>query len=138
MQKVLYVWEFLMKGAQKMLLSAGLLTVGAGVGHSFADDHEVNNVWWGLISGYNGSHQTACVAENYNNNPVDAVFDLFPARFDFKGNPAPGRVFISMRPTSNTKFIAGRKVSASPRSVSCGFIPCRFLKYFIARRELRA
>jgi hypothetical protein len=87
-----------MESALKMLLSAGLLTVGAGVGHSFADDHEVNNVWWSLINGYNGSHQTACVAENYNNNPVDAVFDLFPARFDFEGNPAPGRAFISMRP----------------------------------------
>jgi hypothetical protein len=30
------------------------------------------------------------------------VFDLFPARFDFEGNPVRGRAFISMRARPRT------------------------------------
>ena len=82
----------------KTLLSAALLTGGAGIGRSFADEQEVHNIWWNLDSDYNDSHQTACVAENYNDYTVDAVFDLFPTSFDFYGNPMPSRTVVTMRP----------------------------------------
>jgi hypothetical protein len=88
----------LTKNTLKKLLLAGIVSIGAGAGYSFAEEHVVNNVWWGLIYNYNGSSQTACVAKNYNINPVKTVFDFFPARFDFEGNPAPGRAHIFMRP----------------------------------------
>ncbi|HLW90490.1 MAG TPA: hypothetical protein VKS78_04200 [Roseiarcus sp.] len=87
----------------KTLLPTVLLTLGAGIGHGFADEREVNNIWWEVEQGYNGSHETACVAENYNDNTVDAVFDLFPASYDFNGNPMPATAVVRMRPYTTYK-----------------------------------
>jgi hypothetical protein len=75
---------------------ASLLTVGAMVGHSFAFE-EVNNIWWNLDSDYN-SHQTVCTAENFNNFPVDAVFNVFPGGVDRAGVPTPNRIVVPMKP----------------------------------------
>ncbi len=87
-----------MKPVVKALLSATLLIAGAGIGRSFADEREVNNIWWNLDSDYNDTHQTVCVAENYNDYPVDAVFEVYPGTFDLEGNPVPGTAVLSMRP----------------------------------------
>jgi hypothetical protein len=87
-----------MKRFLQTFLTAALATAGAGVESSFADEHEVNSVWWNVQSDYNGSNRTACVAENYNDQPIDAVFDLFPGAYDFEGNPALGRAVLTMRP----------------------------------------
>lgn len=88
----------------KTLLPAALLAVGAGA-PCFAED-EVNNIWWDVQDNYNGGDQSACVAENYNDHTVDAVFDLFPTSFDFDGNPMPGRAVLTMRPYVTYKLYA--------------------------------
>ena len=88
----------------KPLLSAALLVIGAGAGQSFADEREVNNIWWELDDGYNGSNQTACVAENYNDHAVDAVFDVFPAAYDYDGGPMPRQIVVTLNPFETTKL----------------------------------
>jgi len=80
----------------KTLLSAVVLIVGTGVASSFANEREVNNIWWNLED--NEGNQTVCVAENYNEFPVDAVFNVFPAGFDPDGSPMPSTAEITMRP----------------------------------------
>ena len=82
------------------LLSAALLAVA---GPSFANEREVANIWWNLDDDYNGN-QTACVAENYNDHAVDAVFDLFPAAYDPDGNPMPDRIVVTLNPYQTTKL----------------------------------
>jgi hypothetical protein len=95
-----------MKLFLKSLVTAALFTLGAGAGASRADEHEVNNIWWDVQDNYNGGDQTACVAENYNDHPVDAIFDLFPTSFDLNGNPMPGRAVLTMRPYVTYKLYA--------------------------------
>jgi hypothetical protein len=77
---------------------AAFFSVAAGAGQSFAFQQEVNNIWWALFDNYNWSNQTACVAENYNNHAVTAVFELFPVAFDPYGNPLPRRMVITLQP----------------------------------------
>src|SRR5574340_282113 len=93
-----------MKRFLKPLLAAAFLTVGAGVTQSFAFEQEVNNIWWALFDNYNGSNQTACVAENYNDHAVEAVFELFPTSSDYYGNPMPSRMVVMMRPYQTYKL----------------------------------
>jgi hypothetical protein len=80
----------------KTLLSAVVLVIGTGVASGFAEEREVNNIWWNLDD--NDGGQTVCVAENYNDYPVDAVFNVFPAAFDPDGNPMPNTATITMTP----------------------------------------
>ena len=80
------------------LPSAALLILGTTVGQGFADENEANDISWNLDSNYNDSHQTVCVAENYNEYTVDAVFDVYPADFDPAGNAMPDRAVITMKP----------------------------------------
>ncbi len=91
-----------MKRFPKLLMSAAFLTLGSGQG--FAFEQEVSNVWWAVFDNYNGSNQTACVAENYNNHPVDAVFDVFPGASDVAGTPAPSRMVVTMAPYQQYKL----------------------------------
>jgi len=104
----------------KTLLSAVLLTVGSGVAHSFANEQEVNNIWWNLQDNYNGGGQTVCVAENYNDFPVEAVFNVFPAAFDEDGNPMPNRAVISMKPYVEYKLYRWDNVSGP--GPQCGLL----------------
>jgi hypothetical protein len=90
--------EALMKRFLKVLPAAALLIVGTTMGRSFAEENEANDISWNLENNYNDSHQTVCVAENYHEYPVDAVFDVFPADFDPAGNPMPDRTVITMKP----------------------------------------
>ena len=92
-----------MKRFLKPVVFAAFLTVGAGTGPSFAFEQEVNNIWWALYDNYNGSPQSACIAENYNDHAVDAVFELFPASADPDGNPGPAHMVVTMRPYQTYK-----------------------------------
>ena len=56
----------------------------------------MNNIWWNLDDN-DGGH-TVCVVENYNDYPVDAVFNVFPAAFDPDGNPMPDTATITLTP----------------------------------------
>lgn len=100
-----------MKRLLKLVLSAAFLTVGAGAGQSFAFEREVNNVWWAVFDNYNGSNQTACVAENYNDHPVTAVFELFPTSFDYYGNPRPSRMVVTLSPFQTYKLYGWANVT---------------------------
>lgn len=80
------------------LPSAALLIVGTSIGQGFAEENEANDISWNLDNNYNDSHQTVCVAENYNQYPVDAVFEVFPADYDAAGAPMPNRAVIRMKP----------------------------------------
>jgi hypothetical protein len=80
----------------KILVSAGLFSTAASVPLALADEQEINNVSWELKNNEGG--QTTCVAENYNQFPVDAVFELFPAAFDGDGAPMPTRKIVTMQP----------------------------------------
>lgn len=82
----------------KTLLPAAVLTLGLGIGHGLADEQEAGNIEWSVDDNYNGTNQTACVVENYNDFTVDAVFHIFPADFDVDGNPMPNRAVITMKP----------------------------------------
>ena len=84
------------------LLSAGVLAVAAGTGPSFAQEREVNDIWWSLYDHYNGG-QPACVAENYNDHPVDAVFEVFPAVYDEDGDPMRSRIVVTLTPYQTYK-----------------------------------
>jgi hypothetical protein len=103
-----------MKLFVKPLVTAALFSLVGGASASFADEHEVNNIWWDVLDGYNGGNQPACVAENYNDHPVDAVFDLFPTSFDYDGNPMPGRAILRMRPYVTYKLYAWPEGSTNP------------------------
>ena len=92
-----------MKRFLKSAVFAAFLTVGVGTGQSFAFEQEVNNIWWALYDNYNGSEQSACIAENYNDHAVDAVFELFPASADVDGNPGPAHMVLMMRPHQTYK-----------------------------------
>lgn len=90
------------------LLSAAVLTVGAGTRlcFAFANEQEVNDIWWSLYDDYNGSDRPACVAENYNEHPVDAVFEVFPASYDFDGNPQPSQMVVTLAPYQTTTLFS--------------------------------
>lgn len=89
----------------KPLLNVAVFSLG-GVGAGLADDHEIHNIWWSVLDGYNGGNRPTCVAENYNDRAVVAVFDLSPTSFDFNGNPARGRAILTMRPHVTYKLYA--------------------------------
>ena len=97
----------------KPLLKISLFYFGT-VGVCFAEEHEVNNIWWSVLDGFNGGSRPTCVAENYNDRAVDAVFDLFPTSFDFNGNPARGRAILTMRPHVTYKLYAWPEGSSNP------------------------
>ncbi|HEY1941459.1 MAG TPA: hypothetical protein VGH40_04985 [Roseiarcus sp.] len=78
-----------------MAISSAALLI-AGVGPSFAS--ETNDISWNLENNYNGSNQTVCVAENYNDYPVNAVFNIFPANYDPDGNALPNTTVVTLRP----------------------------------------
>jgi len=80
----------------KTLLSTVVLIVGSRIASGFADEREVNSIWWSLED--DEGSQSVCVAENYNEFPVDAVFKVFPAAFDADGDPMPSTAAITMRP----------------------------------------
>jgi hypothetical protein len=92
-----------MKRFLKSLAAAAVLTVGAGAGQCFAEQ-EVGNIWWSLYDDYNGSNQSACVAENYNDHAVDALFEVSPTAYDFDGNPLPDRMLVTMAPYQTYKI----------------------------------
>ncbi len=87
-----------MKCFLEVLPAAAILIVGTMVGQSFANDREVNDIWWNLETNYYGSQQTVCIAKNYNYYPVTAVFNTFPGADDPDGNPMPTRAVITMQP----------------------------------------
>jgi hypothetical protein len=101
----------------KILLSAGLLAVGAGVQHGLADEKEINNVSWELRNNHGG--QTTCVAENYNQFPVDAVFELFPAAFDYNGDPMPTRKVVTLQPGVEYNIYNWTSISAAGPGPHC-------------------
>ena len=88
----------------KPLLSAAVLTVGAGAGPCFAYEQEVGNIWWSLYDNYNWSGQAACVAENYNDHTVDALFEVSPTSYDFDGSPVPNRMLVTLAPYQTYKI----------------------------------
>jgi hypothetical protein len=67
-------------------------------GPSFADGWEVDHIWWNLVQNYNHSRWTVCIAENFNNYTVNAVFDIYPAGTDHNGKPAHGKATPKMVP----------------------------------------
>ena len=84
---------------KRVLLSAACMAVATP---GFAFEREVNNVWWAVYEHYNGSDQTACITENYNDYPVQAVFEVFPAA-DFDGAPAPTQMVMTLAPFQTMK-----------------------------------
>ena len=91
-----------MKRFRKSVVAAAFLSLAAA-GQGFAYEREVNNVWWAVFDNYNGSDQTACIAKNYNDHAVDAVFDLFPTGADDYGNPMPSRMVVHLEPYQTYK-----------------------------------
>lgn len=87
---------------KRLLLPAACLLLGAGPALAF--EREVNNVWWAVYDNYNGGGQTACIAENYNDYPVQAVFDVFPAATDPDGAPAPAHTAVTLAPFQTQKI----------------------------------
>jgi len=104
----------------KILLSIVVLTLGAGVTHSSASEHEVGNIWWSLQDNYDGGHQTVCVAENYNDFPVEAVFSVFPTDADDDGNPLANQAVITMKPYEQYKLY--RWTDASGPGPQCSLL----------------
>ena len=99
----------------KPLLCAAVAIIGAGAGQCFAEQ-EVGNIWWSLYDDYNGSNQSACVAENYNDHAVDALFEVSPTSYDFDGNPVPGRMLVTMAPYQTYKvFSRANATGPGPR-----------------------
>jgi hypothetical protein len=93
-----------MNRSLKSLALAAFSIAGPGVVHCAADERD--DIWWELVSDYNGSNQTVCLVENNNDFAVHAVFELSPTRFDFDGNPLPGRVIVILRPHMTYKLYA--------------------------------
>jgi hypothetical protein len=93
-----------MNRSLKSLALAALSIVGPERGQSIADERD--DIWWELVSDYNGTNQTVCLAENNNDFRVHAIFELSPIRFDFDGNPVPGRVVVILRPHRPYKLYA--------------------------------
>ena len=85
---------------RRVLLSAAF---AAAATPALAFEREVNNVWWAVYEHYNGGDQTACITENYNNYPVQAVFEVFPAGADFDGAPAPTQMAMTLAPFQTIK-----------------------------------
>ncbi|PPQ35526.1 hypothetical protein CH337_13165 [Rhodoblastus acidophilus] len=90
-----------MKSIARCLIAAACLSAASP---ALAFEREVNNVWWAVYEHYNGGDQTACIAENYNDQPVQAVFEVFPAAADFDGGPAPGRMLVTLAPYQTIKI----------------------------------
>jgi hypothetical protein len=82
----------------KTLVSASIFAVALGIGSAFAEEREVNNIWWDVQRDDDGGDHQTCVAENFNDHPVEAVFDLFPAAQDPDGNPMPRTAVLTMTP----------------------------------------
>jgi hypothetical protein len=101
----------------KILLSAGLLTAGTGVSLGLAEEKEINNVSWELQN--NDGGQTTCVAENYNDFAVDAVFDLFPAIVDYNGQPMPTQKVVTMQPGVEYNVFSWNNASAAGPGPHC-------------------
>ena len=80
---------------QRLALSVlvACFTIGLDIERSFADGWEVNNIWWNIIINWRNRHQTVCIAEQYNQYPLTAKFDIYPgypfARHRHRGDP-PG------------------------------------------------
>jgi hypothetical protein len=85
-----------MKSFPVVLASAALLLGGAAVGPSFANGAE--NLFWGLETDFGDNIKTVCVAENYNNYPVDAVFEISPSRYDRFGNLLQTTTRVTLTP----------------------------------------
>src|SRR5579863_1805912 len=94
--------EALMTRFVTPLVSAFVLAFAAGTSPSFAQEREVNDIWWSLYDHYDGG-AAACVAENYNDHPIDAEFEVFPAVYDEDGNPAPRRMVVTLAPYQTYK-----------------------------------
>jgi hypothetical protein len=84
---------------KRVLLSAACL---AAATPALTFEREVNNVWWAVYEHYNGGDQTACITQNYNDHPVEAVFDVFPTA-DPDGAPAPARMVMTLAPGQTYK-----------------------------------
>ncbi len=93
-----------MKRFPKAISLAALLVAGAGVGPSFAS--EVNDISWNLENNYYGSNQTVCVAENYHDYPVNAVFNIYPANYDPDGNPLPNTTVVTLPPYTESRVFS--------------------------------
>jgi hypothetical protein len=56
-----------------------------------ADGIKVNNIWCKFILNYNNSGSNVCVAENYNNQSLTVLFDIYPAPGYITPIPKPYR-----------------------------------------------
>jgi hypothetical protein len=89
-----------------MLLGMGMLLLGSAGAHSASilcsgnNGHgvEVNNVWCNTIINWNNSHQTVCVAEQYNSQTQVISFDVSP--------PNGGKSTATMAPFQFNRIFA--------------------------------
>jgi hypothetical protein len=105
----------------KTLLSASVFAAALGIGFAFAEEREVNDIWWDVQSDDDGGDHKTCVAENFNDHPVEAVFDLFPAAQDPDGAPMPRTAVLTMKPYVTYKIYnwpEGSDAHCSLRSVT--------------------
>jgi hypothetical protein len=77
---------------------------------ALAFEREVNDVWWAVYDNYDGGGQTACIAENYNEHPVEAVFEVFPVATYRNGAPASAHVGVTLAPFQTQKIWSGANI----------------------------
>ncbi|MBV8474451.1 MAG: hypothetical protein JO234_13620 [Hyphomicrobiales bacterium] len=104
--------------------SAAFLLAGAAAGSGFAS--EVNDISWNLETNYNGGNQTVCIAENYHNYPVTAVFNVYPAAYDPDGNPAPTTAVVTLPPYTESRVFSWAAGYSGPGP------NCSLLNYSVA------
>jgi hypothetical protein len=98
-----------MKSHLKTLLPAALITLGLGIGHSFAGEHQAGAVAWSLGDRDAGARRIACMAENDSDLAIAAAINLAPSRMDFRGDATLRKAVLVMKPDEIPSAGAGRQ-----------------------------
>jgi hypothetical protein len=98
-----------MKCYLKTLMPAALLTLGLGIGHGFAGEHQAGAVAWSLGDSDAGVNGAACMAENDSDPAIAAAIHMAPSRMDLRGDATPWKALIVATPDELSGAGAGRQ-----------------------------